>query len=138
MLRSSRVQSRSLTILQRTLATHTPLAEKACSSITPPYALLLRNLEHVRKILNRPLTLSEKILYSHLVDPEKSLGGGGKIRGEAYLQLRPERVAMQDASAQLQFMSAGLARCAVPTSIHCDHLIQAAEGAEVDLKVKYP
>lgn len=123
--------------LQRSLATHAPLAEKACSSITPPYALLTQNLEHARKILNRPLTLSEKILYSHLVDPEKSLAGGGRIRGEAYLQLRPERVAMQDASAQmalLQFMSAGLAQCAVPTSIHCDHLIQAAEGAESDLK----
>ncbi|KAF5377567.1 hypothetical protein D9615_005222 [Tricholomella constricta] len=138
MLRGSRIQPRrGLATLQRALATHAPLAEKACSSITPPYAHLLQNLEHVRKILNRPLTLSEKILYSHLVDPEKSLGGGGRIRGEAYLQLRPERVAMQDASAQmalLQFMSAGLAQCAVPTSIHCDHLIQAAEGAKVDLK----
>jgi aconitase A len=58
-------------------------------------------LERVREILNnRPLTLAEKILYSHLNDPEKSLSGGGKIRGESYLQLSPQRVAMQDASAQ--------------------------------------
>ncbi|KAF8078407.1 aconitase family-domain-containing protein [Lyophyllum atratum] len=135
MFRGSRFQPwRALYAFQRSLATHAPLAEKACASITPPYARLIENLEQARKILNRPLTLSEKILYSHLVDPEKSLAGGGRIRGEAYLQLHPERVAMQDASAQLQFMSAGLAQCAVPTSIHCDHLIQAAEGAEVDLK----
>ncbi|KAG6831257.1 hypothetical protein H0H92_011767 [Tricholoma furcatifolium] len=138
MLRGSGIQpQRGLAILRRALATHAPLAEKSCSSITPPYAQLIQNLDHVRRILNRPLTLAEKILYSHLIDPEKSLAKGGKVRGEAYLQLRPERVAMQDASAQmalLQFMSAGLPQCAVPTSIHCDHLIQASEGAEADLK----
>ncbi|KAG6889669.1 hypothetical protein C0992_004480 [Termitomyces sp. T32_za158] len=101
MFRGSYIQPRrGLAVLKRALATHTPLVEKSCASITPPYAKLIKNLEHVRKILNRPLTLSEKILYSHLVDPEKSLAGGGKIRGEAYLQLHPERVAMQDASAQ--------------------------------------
>ncbi|KAG1801388.1 aconitate hydratase [Suillus plorans] len=121
--------------LRRSLATHTPFYEKDCSSITPPYAQLIGKLEHVRELLNnRPLTLAEKILYSHLNDPEKSLSGGGKIRGESYLQLTPQRVAMQDASAQLQFMSAGLSQCAVPTSIHCDHLIQAIDGAESDLK----
>ncbi|KAF5368591.1 hypothetical protein D9758_002406 [Tetrapyrgos nigripes] len=129
----------------RSLATHapsssgTPLKEKNCASITPPYQTLIQNLEHVRSVLKRPLTLAEKILYSHLVDPINGLGSGdvGRIRGEAYLQLRPERVAMQDASAQmalLQFMSAGLARCAVPTSIHCDHLIQASQGADADLE----
>ncbi|KAH0590483.1 hypothetical protein H2248_000631 [Termitomyces sp. 'cryptogamus'] len=101
MLRGSRIQPRrGLDVIKRALATHTPLVEKSCASITPPYAKLIQNLEHVRGILNRPLTLSEKILYSHLVDPQKSLAGGGKIRGEAYLQLHPERVAMQDASAQ--------------------------------------
>lgn len=124
--------------LRRSLATHTPFYEKDCSSITPPYVQLIGKLEHVRELLNnRPLTLAEKILYSHLNDPEKSLSGGGKIRGESYLQLTPQRVAMQDASAQmalLQFMSAGLSQCAVPTSIHCDHLIQAINGAESDLK----
>lgn len=87
--------------LRRSLATHTPFYEKDCSSITPPYAQLIGKLEHVRELLNnRPLTLAEKILYSHLNDPEKSLSGGGKIRGESYLQLTPQRVAMQDASAQ--------------------------------------
>jgi homoaconitase len=92
--------SRSLALLRRTLATYAPLPEKNCSSITPPYPVLLQNLKHVRRILDRPLTLAEKILYSHLAEPEKCLSGAGKVRGEVYLQLRPERVAMQDASAQ--------------------------------------
>jgi homoaconitase len=88
-------------LIRRYLATHAPLPEKNCSSITPPYSALLEKLGRVRELLNnRPLTLAEKILYSHLHDPEKSLAGGGQIRGEAYLQLSPERVAMQDASAQ--------------------------------------
>lgn len=89
------------TPLRRHFATHAPLPEKNCTSITPPYSALIEKLSLVRKLLNgRPLTLAEKILYSHLHDPEKSLAGGGHIRGEAYLQLSPERVAMQDASAQ--------------------------------------
>lgn len=128
---------RGLALLRRTLATYAPLPEKNCSSIIPPYPVLLQNLNRVRTILDRPLTLAEKILYSHLVNPEDSLANAGKVRGEAYLRLRPERVAMQDASAQmalLQFMSAGMSQCAVPTSIHCDHLIQAADGADPDLK----
>ncbi|TFK76898.1 aconitate hydratase [Pluteus cervinus] len=123
--------------LRRAFASHAARVDKDCSSIAPPYPILLKKLQQVRKILNRPLTLAEKILYSHLINPERSLANGGKIRGEAYLQLQPQRVAMQDASAQmalLQFMSAGLERCAVPTSIHCDHLIQAVEGAEADLE----
>ena len=96
-----RCSSRSGRVLKRCLATHAPTIEKDCSSITPPYAKLLQKLERVRKLLNRPLTLAEKILYSHLIDPEKSLSRAGDIRGEAYLQLSPQRVAMQDASAQL-------------------------------------
>ncbi|KAH7883782.1 aconitase family-domain-containing protein [Phlebopus sp. FC_14] len=121
--------------LLRCLATYAPIIEKDCTSITPPYPQLIQKLESVRELLNnRSLTLSEKILYSHLNDPAKNLSSGGKIRGETYLQLSPQRVAMQDASAQLQFMSAGLSRCAVPTSIHCDHLIQAAHGAASDLE----
>ncbi|KAF9535819.1 aconitase family-domain-containing protein [Crepidotus variabilis] len=122
--------------LARPFATISSQAEKDCRSITPPYEKLQKKLEEVRAILNRPLTLAEKMLYSHVIDPNKSFSGGGTIRGEAYLQLNPQRVAMQDASAQmalLQFMSAGLDRCAVPTSIHCDHLIQALEGADADL-----
>ncbi|KAI0824177.1 aconitate hydratase [Trametes gibbosa] len=124
---------------RRSLATEaTSLPQKDCSSITPPYSKLSRNLSSVRHILgNRPLTLAEKILYSHIHDPEQSLASSRITRGETYLQLMPERVAMQDASAQmalLQFMSAGMSRCAVPASIHCDHLIQASEGADKDLE----
>lgn len=86
---------------ERTLATHAPLPEKDCSSITPPYTHLQEKLALVRQILgNRPLTLAEKILYSHITDPERSLADGRLNRGETYLQLSPERVAMQDASAQ--------------------------------------
>ncbi|KAJ3821575.1 aconitate hydratase [Lentinula raphanica] len=125
----------------RSFATHASAIPRNYPSITPPYPELIQNLKHVRNVLKRPLTLAEKILYSHLHDPVNGLGIGGRIRGEAYLQLEPERVAMQDASAQyvaivcsLQFMSAGLTRCAVPTSIHCDHLIQASEGAKADLE----
>ncbi|KAJ7786043.1 aconitate hydratase [Mycena metata] len=120
----------------RLLATHAPLPEKNCTSITPPYDVLIENLSQVRKHITSKLTLAEKILYSHLDAPSKSLGDG-KIRGQAYLQLKPERVAMQDASAQmalLQFMSAGLPQSAVPASIHCDHLIQAVDGAKTDLE----
>lgn len=85
----------------RYLATHAPLAEKDCSSITPPYALLQAKLQTIREILgNRPLTLAEKILYSHVHNPERTLAEGKIVRGETYLQLSPERVAMQDASAQ--------------------------------------
>ncbi|KAF9056376.1 aconitate hydratase [Panaeolus papilionaceus] len=129
--------SRGTSVLRRSLATHASQVEKDCTSVTPPYSLLLQKLDRVRKILNRPLTLAEKVLYSHVINPEVSFSTGGKVRGETYLQLQPERVAMQDASAQmalLQFMSAGLAQCAVPTSIHCDHLIQAVDGATSDLK----
>uniref|UniRef100_A0A8D9EHR4 Aconitate hydratase, mitochondrial n=1 Tax=Cacopsylla melanoneura TaxID=428564 RepID=A0A8D9EHR4_9HEMI len=98
-----------------------------------PYAKLEKNLEVVRKRLNRPLTLSEKVLYSHIDDPSKQ-----EIeRGISYLRLRPDRVAMQDATAQmamLQFISSGLPKVAVPSTIHCDHLIEAQVGGEQDLK----
>ena len=86
------------------------------------------------------MTLAEKILYSHLENPEESLlsgtQNGHEIRGNATLKLKPDRVAMQDASAQmalLQFMSCGLSSTAVPTSIHCDHMIVGERGADVDL-----
>ncbi|RLV95364.1 Homocitrate dehydratase mitochondrial [Spathaspora sp. JA1] len=111
-------------------------------SRTPPYSKLISKLDTVRKILgnDQPLTLAEKILYSHLVDPEESLASsGGKvsnIRGLQYLKLNPDRVAMQDASAQmalLQFMTCGMSSTAVPASIHCDHLIVGKDGAEQDL-----
>lgn len=83
--------------------------------------------------LNRPLTLSEKIVYGHLDEPAKQ-----EIeRGKTYLRLRPDRVAMQDATAQmamLQFISSGLPKVAVPSTIHCDHLIEAQLGGEKDLR----
>jgi len=85
---------------RRGLATPAQLPTKDCRSITPPYPRLLETLEDVRRVLPKgsKLTLAEKILYSHLRNPEESLGGGSKIRGEKYLKLRPDRVAMQVSS----------------------------------------
>ena len=91
-------------------------------------------LEIVRGRLGKPLTLAEKIVYSHLDDPHNQ----DIERGASYLKLRPDRVAMQDATAQmamLQFISSGLPKVAVPSTIHCDHLIQAKEGGPDDLAV---
>ena len=81
----------------RALATATSLPVKDCTSITPPYPRLLETLDEVRHVLpkDRKMTLAEKILYAHLRSPKESLGGGGRIRGEKYLKLRPDRVAMQ-------------------------------------------
>lgn len=97
-----------------------------------PYEKLQKNLEIVKKRLGRPLTLSEKVLYSHLDDPANQ----DVQRGVSYLRLRPDRVAMQDATAQmamLQFISSGLPKVAVPSTIHCDHLIEAQVGGVKDL-----
>ncbi|KAJ8345713.1 hypothetical protein SKAU_G00299060 [Synaphobranchus kaupii] len=97
------------------------------------YDQLRTNISVVRKRLNRPLTLSEKIVYGHLDDP----AGQDIARGRTYLRLRPDRVAMQDATAQmamLQFISSGLATVAVPSTIHCDHLIEAQIGGAEDLQ----
>ncbi|KAK6884770.1 Homocitrate dehydratase, mitochondrial [Candida tropicalis] len=108
-------------------------------SRTPPYSKLVGKLSTVKKILNnQPLTLAEKILYSHLCNPEESLTSSNTadIRGQQYLKLNPDRVAMQDASAQmalLQFMTCGMPSTAVPASIHCDHLIVGKDGASEDL-----
>lgn len=89
---------------------------------------------------SRSLTLAEKILYTHLDNVEESLltgtQNGKQIRGQANLKIKPDRVAMQDASAQmalLQFMSCGLPSTAVPASIHCDHMIVGQNGADTDL-----
>lgn len=87
-----------------------------------------------RERLGRPLTVTEKILVNHLTDPDN----GGLRRGVDYTDFAPDRVAMQDATAQmalLQFMTAGLPETAVPTTVHCDHLIQAKVGAQIDLGV---
>src|SRR5262245_46336232 len=107
------------------------LIESTPEFVAATYDKMTARLPAVRKRLNRPLTLTEKILYGHLDDPDKA-----DLRaGESYLQLRPDRVAMQDATAQmalLQFAQADIPRVAVPTTVHCDHLIQAREGAEKD------
>ncbi|PWN89643.1 putative mitochondrial aconitate hydratase [Acaromyces ingoldii] len=124
---------------KRTLATAAPPTFHP--SRLPPYPRLLAQLDEVRGLLDRPLTLAEKILYTHLRSPQETLADAGrdpsKIRGKLYLPLSVDRLAMQDASAQmalLQFMTCGLDRTAVPSSVHCDHLIQAFEGAEADLQ----
>ncbi|GAA4436462.1 aconitate hydratase [Ravibacter arvi] len=99
------------------------------------YAQLGERVEAARKIVGRPLTLSEKILYAHLWDKTPTQA---YTRGADYVDFAPDRVAMQDATAQmalLQFMQAGRPKVAVPSTVHCDHLIQAKVGAAVDLAV---
>lgn len=127
-------------LINRSLAT--AQSDSNIASRTPPYTKLLKKLTEVRKVLGkeRSLTLAEKILYSHLDNPEESLltgtNNGADIRGNANLKLKPDRVAMQDASAQmalLQFMTCKLPSTAVPASIHCDHMIVGERGADVDL-----
>jgi aconitate hydratase len=96
------------------------------------YANLDAKVNAARKIVNKPLTLTEKILYAHLWESASE----AYSRGKSYVDFAPDRVAMQDATAQmalLQFMQAGRAKVAVPSTAHCDHLIQAKEGANADL-----
>ena len=91
-------------------------------------------IEAARKVLNKPLTLSEKILYGHLWDGEAT---EMYERGKSYVDFAPDRVAMQDATAQmalLQFMMAGKKKVAVPSTVHCDHLIQARVNASADMQ----
>jgi aconitate hydratase len=98
------------------------------------YRQLPDKIARARKVVNRPLTLSEKILYAHL-HGEQTVGTF--TRGKSYVNFSPDRVAMQDATAQmalLQFMSAGIPRVRVPSTVHCDHLILAKDGAKKDLK----
>jgi len=97
------------------------------------YTAYLQRIKQIKTILGRPLTLAEKILYAHLYD-ENALRYFE--RGTDYVNFRPNRVAMQDATAQmalLQFMNAGKERVAVPSTVHCDHLIQAYKGAKEDI-----
>lgn len=98
------------------------------------YSEMAERVDKAREIVGKPLTLSEKILYSHLWDgnPNKAFQ-----RGKDYVDFAPDRIACQDATAQmalLQFMQAGKKTVAVPTTVHCDHLIQAKQGAVPDLK----
>lgn len=98
------------------------------------YAQLPERIAAARKILNRPLTASEKILYTHLWEKTPNTA---YARGADYVDFAPDRIACQDATAQmalLQFMQAGKPKVAVPTTVHCDHLIQAKEGAAADLR----
>ena len=96
------------------------------------YKKLKNNISGFRKIVNRPLTLSEKILIGHLVDIDKK---NEPQPGKSYVFLQPDRVALQDVTGQmtiLQFMQAGLKRTSLPTTVHCDHLIQARVESESD------
>jgi aconitate hydratase len=98
------------------------------------YATLPANADLGRQRLGRPLTLAEKILINHLSDPAQQ----EMERAASYADFHPDRVAMQDATAQmalLQFMTAGLPQTAVPSTVHCDHLIQAKVGAQIDMGV---
>jgi aconitate hydratase len=103
------------------------------SLVNAVYATLPANAALGRERLGRPLTLAEKILINHLVDPKTQ----EMERGRSYADFNPDRVAMQDATAQmalLQFMTAGLPHTLVPSTVHCDHLILAKTGAKLDLR----
>ena len=109
------------------------IASTPIELINEVYARLAERVATGRAREGRPLTLTEKILWNHLDDPSSA----GTERGRSYTDFRPDRVAMQDATAQmalLQFMTAGLPEVALPSTVHCDHLIQAKVGADTDLK----
>jgi aconitate hydratase len=98
------------------------------------YGQMAHRIDAARRVVGKPLTLSEKILYNHLWDGAAT---SAFTRGEHYVDFAPDRIACQDATAQmalLQFMQAGKPKVAVPTTVHCDHLIQAKQGAKKDLK----
>ncbi|MGH8549120.1 MAG: aconitase family protein, partial [Methylococcales bacterium] len=98
------------------------------------YSQLPAKVDAARKLVGKPLTFTEKILYSHLSHPATK----PHSRGKDYVDFAPDRVAMQDATAQmalLQFMTAGRSTVAVPSTVHCDHLIQAKVGAKKDLQL---
>ncbi len=97
------------------------------------YESYAAKVKATRKVVNHPLTLTEKILYAHLW---KKNADRAYERGKDYVDFAPDRVAMQDATAQmalLQFMQSGRTKVAVPSTVHCDHLIQAQIGAVADL-----
>jgi aconitate hydratase len=98
------------------------------------YSKLFERSNWGREVLSRPLTLTEKILISHLAHANDEEA----VKGVTYADFNPDRVAMQDATAQmalLQFMTAGLDEVAVPSTVHCDHLILAKDGANADTQV---
>ena len=98
------------------------------------YAMYPERIAAARKVVGKPLTLAEKILYAHLWEGSANTA---HARGKSYVDFAPDRIACQDATAQmalLQFMQAGKTKVAVPTTVHCDHLIQAKVGADNDLQ----
>jgi len=108
--------------------------ESTPSFIEAVYAKMEANIKTVRSRLNRPLTYAEKILFGHLDDA----AGANLEPGKAYIKTRPDRIALQDATAQmaiLQFMLADKSEAAVPVTVHCDHLIRGHKGADNDLKI---
>src|SRR5258706_954512 len=110
-----------------------PAIETTSALVARVYETLTRDVAAVRKRVSRPLSYGEKVFFGHLADP----AGGELVPGSSYVGLNPDRVAMQDATAQmavLQFMLAGKNETAVPTTVHCDHLIQAHVGAAADMK----
>jgi aconitate hydratase len=110
-----------------------PAIETTPELVQNVYDTSRRRLEVIRRRFQRSLTLAEKVLFGHLADPETET----LERGKAYIQLQPDRVAMQDATAQmalLQFMLSGRDTTAVPSTVHCDHLILARSGADADVK----
>src|SRR5688572_5294582 len=101
--------------------------------ITKVYANFATRVEAARRVVGKPLTLTEKILYAHLWQGEAT---DAYDRGKSYVDFAPDRVAMQDATAQmalLQFMQSGRVKVAVPSTVHCDHLIEAKDNSKTDL-----
>ncbi|KAK3377897.1 aconitase family-domain-containing protein [Podospora didyma] len=139
--RSGVALKRALVAQQIQRVTRTRHYSSAPSLLPPTNEKLYNKYSEVRRVLGaQRLTLAEKILYSHLDNVEESLlantNGGRDVRGKANLKLNPDRVNMQDASAQmalLQFMACKLPQTAIPASIHCDHLIVGEHGAAEDL-----
>ncbi|KAJ1966385.1 aconitate hydratase [Dipsacomyces acuminosporus] len=134
---SGMLRQQALRTIARQYATSAASASgpQARASV-PNYELFAQRLSKARSTIleHKPLTLAQKILYSHLHDVDSLTSA--PVPGESYLKLSPDRVAMQDASAQmaiLQFMLSGMKQTAVPTSIHCDHLVEAYEGADLDV-----
>src|SRR5574337_2208423 len=109
--------------------------ETTADLVSGVYKKLEENISKYRKIVNRPLTLAEKILVGHLEDTDTA---NTLEPGKSYVFLRPDRVALQDVTGQmviLQFMQSGLKRSTLPTTVHCDHLIRAKVRGDVDIKV---
>eukprot|EP01083_Nonionella_stella_P028852 79518_1 len=136
---SSFLQYRELLSISKRCLVSSTSSSSPISNLEPntslPYNKLMANLSIVRKKLNRPLSLAEKILYSHLDDPESV---SSIKRGDSHLVLRPDRIATHDASgpmALLQFISSGIKQTAIPTALHCDHIIRAHSGAAHDLNI---